>query len=504
MRNKMIGLVLLAALLFCCGCQPVPAEEIPAAPAAEVPRSTAVPAPASLDLSNSGLQDQDLADLKDQNHLLTLDLRGNSLSAAAVRDLQDALPSCSITWSIPIGSETYDSSSRSVSVSEDVPASELEALLLFPNLVSVDLTRCSDTAAVLSVAERLPDTAVAYSVRVLGSLYPSDTQSLDLSSTPIPDCSALAAELRQFPSLKEVNLSGQVLSEADRDLFISSCPGVFFLWQFELAGVPVSSDQTEINLSGKKISDPDLISRSVRHLPALTKLDLCNTGLTDEQMDSLVTEFPSVKFVWIIHVGGWQMRTDVKAFSKGNRRSFEGGKFLGGKTNFDDETIQPLKYCTDLVALDLGHGNRITDLSILQYFPKLRFLIVAMNDIEDLSPLSYCPELEYVETFQNDISDWTPFLSLPKLTHLNCSTNYGKDAAGNKVYPDYRILMQIPTLERLWILRCGLSESQLAELKAALPNCVICTKGSDSTDNGWRDNPKYREMQDLFNLPYSK
>ena len=272
--------------------------------------------------------------------------------------------------------------------------------------------------------------------------------------------------------------------------------------QFDRAGVPVSSDQAEINLSKKKLSGPDIILRAVRHLPKLEKMDLCNTGLSDEQMETLVNAYPGVKFVWMIRVGGWEMRTDVKAFSKGNRHSFEGGRYLGGKTNFDDATIQPLRFCTDLVALDLGHGNRITDLSILQYLPKLRFLIVAMNNIQDLSWLKYCPELEYVETFQNDISDWTPFLSLPKLTHLNCSTNYGKDASGNKVYPDYHILMQIPTLERLWILKCGLTNDQIDELQAALPNCVICTRGSDSTDNGWRNNPKYREMQDLFYLPY--
>ena len=501
MRLKFSCLILMIGILLFQGCQSVPSEEIPVD---NIPLFTATPAPVSLDLSNSGLSDADLSGLEDQQQLLSLDLRGNDLSPDAVIALSEKLPSCSIVWSIPVGMQRFDSTSRSISVSEDVSPSDLEALLLFPNLISADLTRCRDTSAVLSIADRLPNVAVAFSVTVLGTQYPSDTQALNLSDADISDYPLLVSQLQQFPSLKEVDLSGHQFSESERNLFTESCPDVFFLWQFDLLGKTVSSDQAEIDLSGKKISDPSAISNALRHLPRLEKLDLCNTGLTDAQMEALSVSYPAVKFVWIIHVGGWQMRTDVKAFSKGNRRSFEGGKFLGGKTNFDNETIEPLKYCTDLIALDLGHGNRITDLSILQYFPKLRFLIVAMNDITDLSPLAYCPELEYVETFQNDISDWTPFLSLPKLTHLNCSTNYGKDSAGNKAYPDYHILMKIPTLERLWIIRCGLSESEISELQAALPNCVICNKGSDSTDNGWRDNPKYREMQDLFNLPYSK
>ena len=59
-------------------------------------------------------------------------------------------------------------------------------------------------------------------------------------------------------------------------------------------------------------------------------------------------------------------------------------------------------------------------------------------------------------------------------------------------------------LQRLWILRCGLSSEQLEDLRSALPNTYICASGSHSTDNGWRDSDLYREMQGLFNLPVLK
>ena len=231
---------------------------------------------------------------------------------------------------------------------------------------------------------------------------------------------------------------------------------------------------------------------------------MCNCGLSNEQMETLIAAHPNVKFVWLIKVGGWEMRTDVKAFSKGNRKTFDGGAYVGkGKTNFTSEDIAPLKYCTDLIALDLGHGSRITDLSVLQYLPKLRFLIVAMNQITSIEDLKYCPDLEYLEIFQNFIGDWSPLLSLTKLTHLNCSTNYGKDADGKRTFPDYTILKQMPQLQRIWIIRSGLDETQLADLRAALPNAVINNVGTHSTSDGWRDNDLYREMQGLFNLPIS-
>jgi hypothetical protein len=221
-------------------------------------------------------------------------------------------------------------------------------------------------------------------------------------------------------------------------------------------------------------------------------------------MEQLIAAYPNVKFVWLIRVGAWELRTDIKAFSKGNRRTFEGGRYVGGKTNFTSADLEPLKYCTDLIALDVGHGSRITDLSVLQYLPKLRFLIVAMNKITTIEDLKYCPDLEYLEIFQNLISDWSPLLSLPKLTHLNCSTNYSKGEGGEKHYPDYTVLKQMTQLQRVWIIRCNLSAEQIADLRAALPDAVINTIGGHSTDNGWRDSDLYREMQGLFNLPISK
>ena len=264
----------------------------------------------------------------------------------------------------------------------------------------------------------------------------------------------------------------------------------------------VGPDATQIDLSGIEISDLAELKQKLAYLPNVTKVDMCNCGPTDEQMEEIVTAFPQVKFVWMIRVGGWEMRTDVKAFSKGNRKTFEGGSFVKGRTDLTNEDIQPLKYCTDLIALDLGHSKKITDISIIRNMPKLRFLIVAMEGITDLSDVAYCPELEYLETFQNYIGDLSPLLSLKKLTHLNCSTNITseKDQREAATAANLEVLKQMTQLQRLWCIRCGFTTEQIAQLQAALPSCVINTKGSHSTTNGWRENDLYKEMQHLFNL----
>ena len=494
-KSFVLALVCLSLVCFLGCTAPKEATEEPAATASAT----------QFDESNKGLTDADLPALYAQTQLTNLDLRGNDLSIDAVSSLLAALPNCEIVWSVPLGGARFDSTSTELVLPAGTTAEELSRLSLFPALTKVDASAVTDYEALKTASAALPGCEISWSVDVLGQSYPSTTTTLDLKSATIPDANALATALLGFVKLDSVDLTGQKLAPADMTALTTALPQTQFLWSIDLFGVSVDSAATEADISNIPVDSVESVSQTLALLPNLTKLVMCNCGLTNEQMKTLIAAHPSVKFVWLVKVGGWEMRTDVKAFSKGNRKTFDGGAYVGkGKTNFTSEDLEPLKYCTDLIALDLGHGSRITDLSVLQYLPKLRFLIVAMNRITSIEDLKYCPDLEYLEIFQNFIGDWSPLLSLTKLTHLNCSTNYGKDADGKRTFPDYTILKQMPQLQRLWIIRSGLDETQLADLRAALPNAVINSAGSHSTSDGWRDNDLYREMQGLFNLPISK
>ena len=493
-KALVLALVCLSLVgLFGCSNLPEAAEQ----PAATAPVT-------QLDQSNKGLADADLSALSAQTQLTNLDLRGNDLSVDAVAALIAALPNCEVLWSIPLGSARFDSTTTELVLPADATADDLTRLSLFPALVKVDASSMTVYAALKEAASALPTCEIRWNVDVLGQSYPSSTTTLDLKNTTISDVNALAASLSGFTKLDSVDLTGQKLTPDDMTALTAALPQTQFLWSIDLFGVSVDSAATEADISNIPVESVESVSQKLALLPNLTKLVMCNCGLTNEQMETLIAAHPDVKFVWLIKIGGWEMRTDVKAFSKGNRKTFDGGAYVGkGKTNFESADLEPLKYCTDLIALDLGHGSRITDLSFLQYVPKLRFLILAMNRITDINALQYCPDLEYLEIFQNFIGDWSPLLSLKKLTHLNCSTNYGKDADGNRTFPDYTILKQMPQLQRLWEIRCGLSEEQMTDLRTALPNTVINNIGTHSTSDGWRDNDLYREMQGLFNLPIS-
>ena len=545
----------LSLCLFCfsllCGC-----SVIAALGGGLVPESAT-----EADLRGKNLSAEQLEELQQSTQLVRLDIRDNPVTAGQYAALHAALPGCEILWSVPIGGAAFDSDSTRL-VLPAVDAAEIQMLRYFPNLTDVDATSCTCYDALLAMSRELPACAITWSVplggksvssaettldlsgadvpaeelsralsylpalagvdlhdtgldgktlsrlmadhpnirfeanlAVCGKLVELATTTLDLTQAPAYSAEALLEALAFFPDAETINLTGLAVSLADIERLSAAYPHpqLAFLWDFELAGVPVSGTDTEIDLSGKTIGDVDAFAAMLQYLPALKKINMSDCGLTDEQMEALCGRFPDIKFVWYVTIGRWQVRTDAQAFSTGNERSTDTVRYLKkGVTNLTTEDIAPLKYCTDLVALDIGHKRRITDISVIRNLPKLRFLIIAMEGILDISPVASCTELEYLETFQNNLTDLSPLLSLKKLTHHNCSTN----AIGS-----IEVLKQMTQLERLWCIRCGFDKAQLANLQAALPNCVINASGTHSTSNGWRQNDLYREMQALFGLP---
>jgi len=333
-------------------------------------------------------------------------------------------------------------------------------------------------------------------VDVFGEQMPTTTQELDFTGKTV-DLDQLPEGLKLLPELTSVNLVGQQVSFEQMDALTTAFPQISFSFSFELFSQQVTTQTTELNLNGYALTSPEEIADKLKYLPNLTKADLSGCGLSNEQMEQLIAQFPSVKFVWVIKIGAWEVRTDITAFSKGNRKTFPNGmgSFTGeGKSNFNNDDIQVLKYLTDLVYLDLGHGNRISDVTVISQLKHLRVLILSMNKIEDISPLAQLKELECLEIYQNPIKDISPVAELPKLKYLNCSSTYIED-----ITP----LLGLQNLEMLWFIRVrNISEEQRQQLSDTLKNCNICYSANSSGDGGWTNNGLYVEYQKAFGLPY--
>lgn len=267
------------------------------------------------------------------------------------------------------------------------------------------------------------------------------------------------------------------------------------VWELDVDGVRISPDIHELDFSGHDLAALDVdMYMLLGLLPNLEKIDMCQCGFSNDEMAALQDAFPEIKIVWEIVLSHWTIRTDAVAFST--------MKTCSQTFYLHDDEAKYLKYCTDLVALDLGH-NYVTDLSFLQFMPELKILILVDNvkgwdngkirRIDDLSMLQYVPKLEYLEFFCNRVQDISFLQYTPNLVDLNISYNPVSDAS---------CLFELPKLERLFLEHTKIPYSEFERLQATYPDAQLEYYGEGSIDHGWRKHERYYAMRDMFKNNY--
>lgn len=321
-------------------------------------------------------------------------------------------------------------------------------------------------------------------IDIYGLSVREDVTELDLSVCTIDDISNIVDSLKQFPKLKNVNLSDQKLTQELQYELLDKFPNVSFVWDVEIADKLVNSNIETLDISKAKINDLNIFKNSLKLLPNLTYLDMSDCNLSNEELATLREEFPNIKIVWTLHFGIWKTKTDAVAFSV-LITTFN-------YTRMTSKDIEILKYCTDLQALDLGH-QAITDVSfIADTFPELRILILADNKITDISPLAKLKHLHYLELFMNRVTDLSPLIACNELVDLNLCYNTTLSDISPLLNNDF------PNLERIWISHCRISSSNYKALFAKYPNAKINAYGAGSTNDGWRTHERYYAMINMF------
>ena len=214
-------------------------------------------------------------------------------------------------------------------------------------------------------------------------------------------------------------------------------------------------------------------------------------------MGWLQEQHPQTKFVWTVKIGPHTIRTDVLGFSTKNPSRYE-NKGMSDSYNRSVHTrkrlhpgdLDNLRYCTDLVALDVGH-NYLTsaDLEVLRYTPHLQILILADNKITDISVLSTLKELRYIELFMTLVEDVSPLIGLPDLVDINVCYMRLKNVDA---------LCQFTQAERLWFSLNNLPKKECLKVVEALPNCECNYTTRYSTQGGWREHERYYWMRSFF------
>ena len=245
--------------------------------------------------------------------------------------------------------------------------------------------------------------------------------------------------------------------------------------------VSVQKYTSYVDMGGQVVTDWEAFYSFLAQLPDVEKVDMFATVVEKKDITQLEARFPNIKFGWTIHFAkAHYIRTDQTAFST-----------LHGSCDLHySKDLEVLKYCTELLALDIGH-NDLTDISFLSSLTKLRVLILACNErLRDISVLSQLKDLEYLELFSCNIRDISALEGLDHLMDLNIAYND---------ITKYGVLNQMTNLKRLWIPQSGVpcAGAEFRKLQADLPNTLIMNKGHP-TNYGWREGNHYETIYAMF------
>ena len=421
-------------------------------------------------------------------YLSVVDARGcedYAALAAAAAEREDIR----FLWTVPSSSGAIDGNAETLDAA-GLGAEELEALLpLLPRLKTVDLRASAlDAAETDAFAAAHEGLETVFTVPLWGTEIPGDTEELRLDANASGDAGELAAALGRLKRLKKLDLRDCDFTPRQLARVLSVCEGVETDYVIRLCGKIFTADCTEMDLSGVEIDDVSEVEAAAALMPKLKKVVMCDCGIPDAEMDALDLRHEDIRFVWTVYFSIYALRTDATFFCAADV------PYL----NYDapvlyDYQLYPVRYCRDMIALDLGH-MWIEDLSFLYNMPKLQYLILVGGHFHDITPIGSLQDLKYLEIFQTNPADISPLLNCKKLEQLNMCYCSGFDISP---------LKEMKQLKRLWY--AGLGPYRGWELQEALPDTQVYCPFNDpdgSTGGGWREDEAYYEMRDVFAMYY--
>lgn len=160
----------------------------------------------------------------------------------------------------------------------------------------------------------------------------------------------------------------------------------------------------------------------------------------------------------------------------------------------EEEDLYPMRYLTDLEAIDIGHMTQVRTCEWVRYMPNLKYLILAETAITDISPLAELKNLVFLEIFTTHITDYSPLLECTALEDLNLGNTYG----------DPEPISHMTWLKHLWWSgTMGASASAPYILPEALPDTEMkFNLNTPNVQNGWRQLDNYYAMRDLMDVFY--
>lgn len=489
----------------------------------------------------------------------SLDLRGQDISFDHYNAVHSQLPGCEILWDVPFQGGKYANDTQSLTVS-DLSEADMEILLTyFPRLKRLDASGCGDYARLVSFQEKLPGCEVIYQVDLGGKSFPLDTTQLvlekgdydydtlmenliylpqvteitlrmpelsleqveelksayeaisfsctvellgreydtqtaeiDLSALTSADVAAVAEKLAMLPNLTAVELmdgNGQSgLTKEDVKTLMAAAPDAAFHYTFDFFGKTLSTDDEEVSLSGKKIGDEGEaeVRAALDLLTNCKRFVLDNCQISNEVMAKIRDDYRDrTKVVWRVYFGKGSSLTDAQ--------------LMRAVGDLLDSNCSDLIYCEDVVCIDLGHNEWLTDTSFIAGMVNLEYCIISGAPIKDLTPFANCKKLKFLEiAFCEYLTDATPLAQCESLEMLNISNTHITDLTPLDDLPLTHLCAKV---NPVGVSRVPKEEQN--RFTAQHPDCWATFTGEQPYGPGWRYDedgitplPYYQQIRD--------
>lgn len=482
-----LALVLLLLSLVGCGTTAPPETQ----PPTEDPNLKVV------EYTLTAEKEEDLLVLADYPNLQRVDLRGSSCYEA-IMAYMEAHPQVQVQYDVKIGNTLYQFDMQELTLEDGTfdAAQLLENLKFLPQLQKLELPRTSLDANILTQLNELyPDLEIGYTVLILEQEVSGNVTELDLSGLLPEQVETVCPEIAKLGNLTDIYLMDgegkSALGMTDVKLLMDAVPETNVHYSFKLFGQTLTTMDERVEYVKNYFGNEGVeqIRQALDILPKCTYLLMDRCNVSNEVMAQLRDDYPDVKVVWRIYFDKYNCLTDVTVFQC--------------VETLHDGNSKQIKYCTDVVYLDIGHSYNLSDLSFVSYMPNLKVAIVADCYTKTLEPFAACKNLQWLEIVNcNRVTDLSPLANCTNLRGVNMSYTFTID--------DLSPLYGLEHLERLFLGRHDLPQEEIDAVRAALPNCWVTDESWDvawigfNYSVGWRLDDEhtfadwYLEIKEVF------
>ena len=427
----------------------------------------------------------------------------------------------------------------------------------YPNLKSVDLSGSTCYKALEEYAEAHPDVNVVYTVSLGGMDIGLATTDLVLQPGSFHYIT-LVNNLKYLPNITRLVLPETDLTMDQLDALRAAYPRVTIEAEFEVAGMKMGADTTELDLSGFDPADLDAL---VEKLPLLTrlekvelmdaegnspftmdqvrqikaakpdvvvnynfelfgaavsssdeKLDFTNQKLGNEaeaELRAALDILPANVYIKVENcgfdnevLGGIQQdypeATIVWRVWYGNQNQLTDSEMIRHVYNLTDANCGNMKYFTKAKYLDLGHNETLTTIEFCAYMPHLEVLIASGSLVSDLTPLKDCTKLWWLElAYCTKVTDVSALTGCESLRNLNLSFTNVTDIAAVQDLP----------LKQFVAIKNTIPDEMEEAFDESHPDTITLWRGKQPYGYGWRyiDNgytfgEDYLKIREVFDL----